>query len=173
MAMSQSERRSCEDRRAESRGPDRREMRNPFECAYDVVHDIYKWTDVPAQQGETGVFKRNWRSWFGHATVATVVVALGRWMGLHASFFFPPLGIWIPPVFAFAVVAYYFNREYGRNGDYWKRRKGYDSESDSVIDFWVVLPPVFILMQISLVYAVLVGLVMSTSIYLMALYIDE
>lgn len=173
--MSQSERRNdCSDRRAEYRGPDRRRaIRSPFECVYDVIHDIYKWTDIPAQNGETGVFKRNWRSWLGHATVSANVVALGRWAGLHASFFYAPLGIWVPAVFAFVVAAYYFNREYGFDGDYWKRRKGYDSKSDSVIDFWVVLPPIFILMQINIVWAVLVALVMSTGIYLMSRYIDD
>ena len=174
--MSQSaqrRRRNGKDRRSEYRGEDRRRViRGPFECVYDLIHDIYKWTDIPAQKGETGLWKRNWRTWFGHMTVSAVVVAFGRWMGLHASFFYCPLALWIPAVFAFGVVAYYFNREYGLNGDYWNRKEGYDSRSDSVLDFWVVLPPVFILLQVPMVYAVLVALAMATGIYLMSRYID-
>lgn len=148
-------------------------MPSPIECAYGIVHCIYEWTDIPASEGETNVFKRNWRSWFGHATVAAVVVAFGRWIGLHASFFFAPLGIWLPLVFAVGIGLFYFWREFGLNGDAWKRRKGYDSHSDSVIDFWVTLPPIFILLQIDIVYAVGVALVMATGIYLMARYMID
>lgn len=167
------DRRNGDERRSERRGNDRRRVvRSPFECVYDIVHDIYKWTDIPAQNGETGLWKRNWRTWFGHMTVSAVVVAFGRWIGLHAGFFYLPLNTWLPAIAAFAVTAFYFNREYGLNGDYWNRKKEYDSKSDSVLDFWVVLPPVFILLQITMVNAVLVALAMATGIYLMSRYID-
>lgn len=144
-----------------------------LECVYNVIHDIAKWTDVPAQKGETGLWKRNWRTWLGHMTVSAVVVTLGRWVGLHLGFFYEPLSIWISAIFALAVGIYYFNREYGLSGDYWKRKKGHESKSDSVLDFWVVLPPIFILSQIHLAYAVLVALTMSTSLYLMSRYIED
>lgn len=141
-------------------------------CVYGLIHNIYKWTDLPSQNGETRLLHRNWRSWFGHATVSVAAVAMGRWAGLHLSFLYLPLGTWVPLAFVAGVVLFYFWREYGVGGDYWKRRKGYDSKSDSVIDFWVVLPPVFILMQVPLVYAVLTALTMITGIYLMSRFID-
>jgi len=171
----QADRRLGEDRRSEPREtPDRRRgIRNLWECIYDAVQDIYKWTDIPAQNGETGLVKRNWRTWFGHATVATLAVAIGRWLGLHVSFFWPAVGSWVPIVFAVGVGLFYFWREYGiGTGDYWQARKakrqGYDAPSDSVIDFWIVLPPIFILMQTPIIWAVLVAIIMTLGIYLMS-----
>ena len=143
-----------------------------FACVYSVVHNIYKWTDIPAQNGETGLWKRNWRTWLGHSTVAAGVVALGRWLGLHVSFFWPVVGLWIPIVAAAAVGLFYFWREFGINGDYWNRKKGYDSQSDSVLDFWIVLPPIFILMQVPMVYAVLTATLMIVGLYLLSLHLD-
>lgn len=175
LAMSQQifrERRSGIDRRTTPRcTPDRRDL-DVWQCIVKLIGSIYKWTDVPAQSGEAGLFKRNWRTWFGHMTVSAVVVAFGRWLGLHVGFFFPAIGPWIPVVACAAVGGFYFWREFGVHGDYWKRRKGYDSKSDSVLDFWVVLIPIVILMQISAAYAVLIAILMAMGIYLMSRNMD-
>lgn len=101
-------------------------------------------------------------------TVSAVVVAFGRWLGIHAGFFLPILGTIIPIATCVAVGGFYFNREYGFHGDYWKRKKGYDSKTDSVLDFWVVLVPIVFMMQMPAVWAVLIAIIMALGIYLMS-----
>lgn len=169
----QANRRSGSDRRVERRvnGHDRRRgTHGILNCVYGIVHNIYRWTDIPAQNGETNLFKRNWRTWYGHATVVATVTAFGRWLGLHASFFYAPLYTWIPATFATGVGGFYFWREFGVGGDYWKRKKGHDSQSDSVLDFWFTLPAIYAVFMLPLVYAVLVSLMMATGIYLLSQY---
>ena len=145
---------------------------------YGVIHNICKWTDVPAQNGETNLFKRNWRSWLGHATVATVITAFGRWLGFHAVFVFglAALGTWIPIIAAVGVGFFYFWREFGVGGNYWSYRKarklGHDGESDSVIDFWITLPAISFTLYVPLVYAVLIGFIMMVGIYLLSQHME-
>ena len=164
------------DRRMERRAtPDRRRNGHTIlGCVYGIIHNIYRWTDLPAKNGETNLFKRNWRSWFGHATVASIVTAFGRWLGLHTSFFLPQVGKYVPFVFAFGIGGFYFWREFGVGGNYWSyvkaKRAGHDGESDSVIDFWITLPAIYAMFMLPLVYAVLVALMMATGIYLLSQY---
>lgn len=174
--MCNADRRSGVDRRSVQRpGPDRRVngLKNIWECVYHAIRGIYDWTDLPAKGGETRLWQRNWRSWFGHATVATDVVAFGRWLGMHLYLISHALGFWTEVIFAAGVGLFYFWREYGVGGDYWKRKKGYDSKSDSVLDFWVVLPPIVILMQVARVYAFVAAFVMSVAIYALSRKQDE
>jgi hypothetical protein len=98
------------------------------------------------------------------------VTVFGRWLGLHASFFYPPLYSRVPAVFATVVGGYYFWREFGKGGDYWKRKKGHDSQSDSVLDFWFTLPAIYAAFMLPIVYAVLVSFFMMAGIYILAHY---
>lgn len=151
---------------------------NFLACVCGVVRNIYKWTDVPAQKGETNLFKRNWRSWLGHATVATTATATGRWLGLHLSFVFgsSALETWIPIVAATGIGLFYFWREFGIGGNYWSYKKakrvGHDGESDSVLDFWITLPAIAFTLYLPIVYAVLMSLILIVGIYLLSQHMD-
>jgi hypothetical protein len=137
-----------------------------------------KWTDIPASNGENNVFKRNWRSWLGHATVATVVTAFGRWLGLHMTFVtgVAAFSVWFPIVFAVGIGLFYFWREFGIGGNYWSyvkaKKVGHDGESDSVIDFWITLPAITATMKLPMMYAVLLGFIMMVGIYLLSLTLE-
>lgn len=143
-----------------------------FTCAYGTIHNIMQWTEWPATSGEKNLFKRNWRSWFGHFTVAFIVTAFGRWAGLHTSFFWHEVGHFIPYVFAFGVGLFYFWREFGIGGNYWSylkaKRVGHDGESDSVIDFWITLPAIYTVFALPLPYSVLIGFLLMAGIYILA-----
>lgn len=129
---------------------------------------IVNWTFGPANRGDSDTILRNWRTWFGHFTVGVSASALGKLLGVFIGLFHTFIGTIIGLSGMVGVGIFYGWREFGIGGDYYARHKGYDSETDSVLDFWVVLVAIVIIANLHVLAGLIFAAVCAGLIYILS-----
>lgn len=110
------------------------------------VRGLVEWSSRhrdPRDRSIEGIIKRNYRTWMGHTAVVTSILAVAKLLSLLAALVSPLLATLVLVVAIFGGNGYYFNREFGKNGNYWEA-KGLansklqkDKELDSIGDFLI------------------------------------